>query len=76
MSKMANSRHLGFSDPESFTIRSAIPENHMAELDIMSLSYIEPELCQFEFLTRWLLSAILDFVNRLIGPITMASWRS
>jgi len=45
---MAASRHLVFSDTESFTIRSAVPENPMTELDIMSLSCIEPELCQFE----------------------------
>jgi len=33
-------------------IRSAVPENLTTKLDIMSLSCIEPELCQFEFFDK------------------------
>jgi len=49
---MAASRHLGFSETESFTIRSAVPKNPTTELDIMFLSCVEPELCQFEFFDK------------------------
>jgi len=52
MSKTAAGRHLAFSETESFTIRSAVPENPRTELDSMSLSYVEPESCQFEFLNK------------------------
>jgi len=37
LSKMAAGRHLGFSETETFTIRSAVPENPTTKLDITSL---------------------------------------
>jgi len=49
---MSAGRHLALSETENFTIRSAVPNNPTTELDIMSLSCVEPELCHFEFLDK------------------------
>ena len=49
---MATSHHLGFSETENFTIRSAVPDHPSTELDIKSPSCAAPELCHFEFLDK------------------------
>jgi len=46
---MAVSRHLGFLNLESYTIRSADPENPTLEPNIMSLCCAQPELCYFKY---------------------------
>jgi len=68
---MATSRHLGFSETENITIRSAVPDNPTTELDIMSVSCVEPELCHFEFLDKMATERHLRF-----GPTGSGAIRS
>jgi len=66
---MAAGRHLAFSETENFTIRSALSDNPTTELDITSLSCVEPR--SYATLNFWTRCRLLRF-----GPTGSGAIRS